>query len=225
MSISALFLFGSRARGDHLSDSDIDLLAASNVSEPTVTGMGPTTLYHYSAEWLATKAKHGDLFIWHIVSEAITIFDPDSVLIELQEAFQFAPSYEEEIRKASDVGWAIASLSDELDHRSINRRLAWSVRTIAIARAAALKTPAFSASALAEVLGYPKIIQLVGQKDKSDLSKKPLDDFLDFLWEFGLPRGDREFNSIEQYTSYFGETDNSVGLKLLEVPTTNSSYL
>lgn len=224
MSISALFLFGSRARGDHSSSSDIDLLAASDVSEPTVTGMGPATLYHYSTDWLATKAGQGDLFVWHIISEALAIFDPDDILVELQEVFQFAPSYADEISKASDVGWAIVSLWNELSAASINRRLAWSVRTIAIARAAASQTPAFSARALSEVLEHPNLIPLVERKDKSELSKKSRYDFMGFLREFGLPRRDGEINSIGQYSSYFRETGNNVGLKLLEVSTAIAGY-
>ncbi|MBN9673715.1 nucleotidyltransferase domain-containing protein [Roseibium aggregatum] len=224
MSISALFLFGSRARGDHSSDSDIDLLAISSVSEPTVTGMGPATLYLYSADWLTAKAEQGDLFVWHIISEALAIFDPHDVLVELQEIFQFAPSYEDEILKASDVGWAIVSLWNELRAISINRRIAWSVRTIAIARAAASQTPAFSAHALAEVLKHPNLISLVEQKDKTELSKKSLYNLMDFLQEFGFPRRDGEISSIDQYVSFFCKTENNVGLKLLEVPAPNSSY-
>lgn len=225
MSISALFLFGSRARGDHSSDSDIDLLAVSNVSEPTMTRIGPATLYHYSTDWLGTKAKQGDLFVWHIISEALAIFDPNDVLAQLQQEFQLSPSYEDEILKASDVGWAIVSLWDELGSSSINRRLAWSVRTIAIARAADLRTPAFSARALAETLGYPKIVSLVAQKDKSELSEKALKDLLDFLTEFGFPKRDGDISSVDQYSSYFAATENKVGLKLLELPITDSSYI
>lgn len=225
MSISALFLFGSRARGDHSNDSDIDLLAASNVSKPKVTGAGPATLYHYSTDWLGAKARQGDLFVWHIISEALAIFDPNCVLEELQKEFRFSPSYEDEILKASDVGWAIASLWDELGDASINRRLAWSVRTIAIARAAGSQTPAFSAQALAEALGCVNIVSLVGQKDKPELSETSLEHLLDFLAEFGFPRRDDDISSVDQYSSYFAETQNEVGLKLLEPPNTLSSYI
>lgn len=224
MSISALFLFGSRARGDHSNDSDIDLLAVSNVSEPMVTGIGPATLYHYSTDWLGAKAKQGDLFVWHIIAEALAIFDPNGVLAKLQKEFQFSSSYEDEILKASDVGWAIASLWDELSAASINRKLAWSVRTIAIARVAGSRTPAFSARALAETLGYPNIVSLVGQKDEAHLSETSLKDLLDFLTEFGCPRRDGDISSADQYSSYFAETQNAVGLKLLELPTTYSNY-
>ena len=224
MNISALFLFGSRARGDHSDVSDIDLLAASNVSEPTVSGMGPARLYHYSNDWLITKANQGDLFVWHIVTEALAIFDPHDILRELKEEFQLAPSYEDEISKASDVGWAVESLWDELGASSTNRWLAWSVRTIAIARAAGMQKTAFSAHALAEALGYPKIVSLVQQKDKPELSEKSLHDYLDFLLEFGFPRRDGEISSIGQYASYFDGTSNEVGLKLLELPAPDSSY-
>ena len=224
MSISALLLFGSRARGDHSNDSDIDLLAASDVSEPTVTGMGPATLYHYNTDWLNSKAKQGDLFVWHLIEEALAIFDPHDFLAELQKQFRFSASYEDEIATASDVGWAIASLWGELDAPSINKRLAWSVRTIAIARAAAMHMPAFSADALAEALGYPNIVSLVGQKDRLELSDESLNSFLRFLAEYGFPRRDGDISCIDQYVSYFTETKNEVGLKLLKPTTFDSNY-
>ena len=143
-------------------------------------------LYHYSSDWLGAKAKQGDLFVWHIITEALAIFDPNGFHVKLQEEFQFSPSYEDEILKASDVGWAIVSLWDELSAASINRKLAWGVRTIAIAQAAGLQKPAFSARALADVLAYPNIVSLVGQKDEAHLSEKSLKDLLDFLAEFGF---------------------------------------
>ena len=224
MSISALFLFGSRARGDHSAGSDIDLLAVSNVSEPMVTGAGPATLYHYNTDWLGTKAKQGDLFVWHIVTEALAVFDPNDVLTKLQDEFQFSRNYEDEILKGSEVGWAIVSLWEELSAASINKKLAWSVRTIAIARAASSQTPAFSAQALAETLGYPNIVSLVGQKDEKHLSEKSLKDFVAFLAEFGFSRRCGDISSVDEYTSYFSETQNEVGLKLLELQSSYSGY-
>lgn len=224
MSISALLLFGSRASGDHSNDSDIDLLAVSDVSEPMVTGKGPATLNQYSTNWLGAKAKQGDLFVWHIIAEVLAIFDSNGVLAKLQKEFQFSSSYEDQILAASDVGWAIASLWNELSAASLNRKLAWSVRTIAIASAASSQTPAFSARALAETLSYPKIVPLVGQKDEAHLSETTLEDFLNFLAEFGFPQRDGDISSFVEYSSYFAETQNEVGLKLLELPAINSSY-
>lgn len=224
MSVSALFLFGSRARGDNSTGSDIDLLAVSNVSKPMVTGAGPATLYHYNSEWLRSKARQGDLFIWHIVTEALAVFDPNDVLPELQNEFRFSQNYESQILKGSEVGWAIASLWGDLSAASINKKLAWSVRTIAIARAASSRRPAFSAQALAETLDYPNIVSLVGQKDEKHLSEKSLTDFVAFLDEFGFSRRCGDISSIDEYTSYFSDTQNEVGLKLLELQTSLSSY-
>ena len=110
------------------------------------------------------------------------------------------------------------------ERRLVNKKHAWSVRTIAIARAAGSRRPAFSAQALAETLDYPNIVSLVGQKDEERLSEKALTDFVAFLDEFGFSRRCGDISSIDEYTSYFSDTQNEVGLKLLKLLTSFSSY-
>lgn len=225
MSISALLLFGSRARGDYSDSSDIDLLAINDVMKPTVSGKGPASLYHYSYDWLSRKANQGDLFVWHIVTEALAVFDPNEQLKELRAEFRFASSYEAEILKASDVGWAISSLWSQLDVRSANRLIAWSVRTISIARAAERQIPAFSASSLAKTLAHPDIRALVEQKNSSTLSQRAVHSLSAFLGEFGYPKRGGEICSVSQYRSFFHDTSNDIGIKLLDPSTFDTNYV
>ena len=171
-----------------------------------VTGARLTNLRRYSTVTVTTR--------FNIVQSAR----------DKQPFVWFSASFEEEIAKASDVGWSIISLWCELDTPSINRRLAWSVRTFAIACAAAIHTPAFSTDALAEALGYPNIVSQAGQRDRLDTSDESLNDLLLFLAEYGFPRRDGVINSIDQYVSYVTKTKNDVGLKLLKPITFDASY-
>ena len=215
MNLSALFLFGSRARGDHSQNSDIDLLAVTDVSEFSVSGSETASLYQYSHAWLASRASKGDLFAWHLVSEAQAVFDPNDFLDHLRGKFRFAESYEEQIEKASDVGWLIASMGTELDAKLANRWLAWSVRTISIAHAAQMRTPAFAAQALASALKQPDIGFLVEQKNQLELSRLSLVKLTKFLTEFGNAETLTGPLSIDEYMCHFRTTENDVGFKIL----------
>lgn len=224
MNLSALFLFGSRARGDHSAGSDIDLLAVNDVSEPTVSGNTTASLFQYSHKWLLAKADQGDLFVWHLVSEAKPVFDPSDVLGELRSRFRFSESYEQQVSKASDVGWMIVSAGLKLDPKLANRWLAWSVRTVSIAHAARAKTPAFSAHALSHTLNCPDITRLVEQKDQPNLSTPLLAKLSDFLITFGTPDISNDLVTEEDYAVHFRKSENDVGLKILGFETRVSGY-
>lgn len=224
MNLSALFLFGSRARGDHSQNSDIDLLAVTDVSEPTASGSQTASLYQYGHEWLTSRASKGDLFVWHLVSEAQAVFDPNDFLDHLRIKFRFAESYEEQIEKASDVGWLVASMGTELEGKLANRWLAWSVRTISIAHAAQMRTPAFAADALASALKQPDIGFLVEQKNLPEFSRHSLIKLTEFLTEFGRAAPLTGTLSTEEYAVHFRKTDNNVGLKVLGLKSRATSY-
>lgn len=215
MNFLALLLFGSRARGDQSSTSDIDLLAVTENDKPTVTGHPKASLYHYSPDWLEAKACGGDLFIWHLVSEALPIYDPDDRLGILKSQFQFSSDYGEQISKASDVAWMIVSSGDGLPPKTANRWLVWSVRTISIAQAANRRTPAFSTDALAEILNYPDISMLVKQKDKVVFEEEIGHVLRKFLLYFGAMEPSPTLQTLDDFESYFTQSKNEIGVSIL----------
>ena len=78
-----------------------------------------------------------------------------------------------------------------------------------------LPKPAFSGSALAEVLGYPDIEVLVRQKDRKtfdDAARRLLKKFLGAL---GSGKPIHTLHSIDRFRSHFESTDNEVGLTIL----------
>ena len=103
MSVKALLLYGSRARRESQSKSDIDLLAvtAMPVKLKTVTQNDVTISICHQAE-IIRHAQGGDLFVLHIVTEAKVLFDWNSVLPSIQAAFRYKDDYSREIRLASD---------------------------------------------------------------------------------------------------------------------------
>lgn len=215
MNLLALFLFGSRARGDQSITSDIDLLAVTNNDNPTVSGVSIASLFHYSPEWLEAKADEGDLFLWHLVSEARPIYDPEDYLGKLKKWFRFSSDYAEQISFASDIAWMIVSSGSDLPPKIANRWLAWSVRTISIAHVAGRQKPAFSATALAEALNYSDISALVAQKDEvifPDAIRFVLEAF---LRQFGAVRPNPSLQTLGDFEDYFLQSENEVGTSIL----------
>lgn len=215
MNVLALILFGSRARGDQSITSDIDLLVVTETENPTVTGPPKARLYHYSPRWLEAKALDGDLFIWHLISEALPIYDPADMLGSLNQQFCFKPTYDEQISFGSDVAWMIVRCGNQLPPSTANRWLAWSVRTISIARVAAQRTPAFSANGLAKALQYPNISALVAQKDAEAFSAEIGTVLSSFLLTFGAAEPSSRLRTLSEFEGHFLQSGNQVGADIL----------
>ena len=223
--LEALLLFGSRARGDHSPSSDIDLLAITDTAEPTVSGSKSASMYQYNRKWLQQKCADGDLFLWHVVSEATPVYDPADLLGELRQNFQLSKNYQDKVEHASDVAWMMLSARPELAPATANRWLAWSVRTISIAKAAQQKIPAFSSAALAEALGWPLIVKLIGQKDVDHLEDAIAPILLDFLVHFGTPKPSLIEENLENFEELFRRTKNAVGLSVISNAGADSGYV
>ena len=89
--VSAILLFGSRAREDNSRGSDTDLLLISPPGEPQHKAIGHLSMFFYPWEKLAADARDGDLFVCHIVHEAKPVFDPLGQLDDLRRGHaQFA---------------------------------------------------------------------------------------------------------------------------------------
>ena len=216
MNFIALLLFGSRARGDQSKNSDIDLLSVVENEAPSVTGPPQASLYQYSPSWLESKAKDGDLFIWHLVSEALPIYDPADRLGVLKSQFRFKSNYDEQISKASDVAWMIVRFGEQIPPLTANRWLAWSVRTISIARAADQRTPAFSANALVKAHRYQDIFTLVAQKDAKAFSTTVGMVLRDFLLTFGITEPSSYPQTLSDFDNHFLQSGNLIGRSILK---------
>jgi predicted nucleotidyltransferase len=83
---TALFLYGSHARGDAEKTSDVDVLQVT----PTHTApyaVGRVNVTCYTLEQLLRLARRGGLFTRHLVEEALPLADPQDVLGALRSAY------------------------------------------------------------------------------------------------------------------------------------------
>lgn len=91
----AAFVFGSVARGQGDAQSDLDLLAVvqdgcGKVAEEDVLAHVPDEMQAFepSVSWygynrISEMFRNGELFAWHLHQEAVPVYDPESVLLNL----------------------------------------------------------------------------------------------------------------------------------------------
>jgi hypothetical protein len=83
---SAVFLFGSYARGDQDAESDIDVLQVTPTRAKSYT-RGKINVTCYTRDQLLSMANSGSLFVRHIILEGMAIIDPDNLLQTLKNTF------------------------------------------------------------------------------------------------------------------------------------------
>jgi len=91
---TALFLYGSYARGDAEETSDVDILQVTAVhTAPYAVGRLNVTCY--TGDQLLRLARSGGLFARHLVEEALPIVDPQDLLGMLKSAYVPPRSYQD----------------------------------------------------------------------------------------------------------------------------------
>jgi predicted nucleotidyltransferase len=224
MSIIALALFGSCARRDDNAASDVDLLAVVEGGKRWNRSERRINTSFYGRRLLLSMSSEGNLFALHLVHEARTLYDGGHFFQGFRAAFRYKSSYESEIKEASDVGWFIFRRFREFQDGSIAaRKVAWSVRTILIARAAENRQPIFAADALADFANSPAVRSLIKVKSEEMIPTKIIDDLGDFLLTFGA----REPVAIKAGTlsdqmAYFQDERSGVALGLIKALTKGS---
>jgi nucleotidyltransferase-like protein len=165
-------LYGSRARGDAGTDSDVDLLVLSGKArEPYQDGLVSVTVY--TPKQLRRMCEAGSLFALHLVMEGQILADPSGTLRETLETYRAPVSYDALIDEVT----AAAKILD-LDTAQIAKnpigltRLAlYLVRTAAITRyIEQTGDAAFSLEVIAAALELPRLPELfVGREDSENL--------------------------------------------------------
>lgn len=225
MSILAVVLFGSRARGDQTAGSDTDLLFATNEESGRHVTRGNISISFYGMEDLRRRARRGDLFLCHVLQEGRTLYDPDARIDELHGLFRLKASYAPEIRGAADLGWLLARVGSTWpDRRLAARRMAWCVRTILIARSAEAGEPRFSLEALAARSPEPSLVRLLVEGKDREATENSAEGLAHFLSVLRLADPCPQTTEPAAYHALFKRTHNDIGLAFLRRPVSSEPY-
>jgi len=215
MGIAATLLFGSLARADHAGGSDTDLLMINLEDETRHVSVGHLSLFIYPWRQLESDARMGDLFVCHLVHEAKPLVDPDGYLPKLQKAFGFRASYQDDIQRASDLGWYLVRFGDDLNTRLLAKRVLWCVRTILIARSADRRLPIFGPHQLAEETRSEAAREILRHRhdERDDARARQL--LRAFLEAEVEPPRDLDALNRQRFLERFVATSNKVALQTL----------
>lgn len=212
--ISAILLFGSRAREDNSRGSDTDLLLISPPGTLQHKSIGHLSMFFYPWEKLAADAHDGDLFVCHIVREAKPVFDPLGQLDQLRSLFKLRSSYAREIGHARELGWFLDQHASALNSNLVVRRMVWCVRTILIAQLAEQGAPVFAPAALATAA--PSAGDLLAGRHQRRLDSAIRQRFRQYLAQEGGNRPLPANATLEDYRALFAQSSNKVGLQTIE---------
>lgn len=212
--VSAILLFGSRAREDYGRGSDTDLLLISPPGVPKHKSIGQLSMFFYQWEKLSEDARDGNLFVCHIVREAKPLFDPLGQLNQLRSQFQLRTSYAREIGHARDLGWFLDRHADALKSNVLVRRMVWCVRTMVIAHLAERGVPAFAPSALATASPFAADLLAHRHQRRSDAIMRQR--FRQYLMHENCSPTLPDGATVDDYRAMFMQTENKVGLQTIE---------
>ncbi|TBW33074.1 nucleotidyltransferase domain-containing protein [Siculibacillus lacustris] len=214
MAVIALSLFGSRARGDNNSNSDVDLLAVVDDNTMKSKSISKSNFAFYPIAFIENMFKSGDLFALHLKMESITIYDPTKVMDRLKNSFMYKSTYYNERNNAIDAGYLlIRMLKNGRDIHDINKKLSWCVRTILIAESAELRAPKFSIDSLAAE--NEEIRALIRIKDSPRPETHIIPTFEKFITQINERSSALIPNDADDLIEYFKLNNNTMALKIL----------
>lgn len=213
--VSAILLFGSRAREDNSRGSDTDLLLIGPPGTTKHKSIGHLSMFFYPWEKLQADARDGDLFVCHIVREAKPVFDPLSQLDQLRSQFRLRTSYAREITHARDLGWFLDRHGGALTSDVVVRRMVWCIRTILIARLAERGRPAFAPLELA-MAAPASAAELLADRHQRRLDVAMRQRFRQYMMQEDVSPALPSEATIDDYRSLFLRTGNKVGMQTIE---------
>ena len=184
---------------------------------PRHSCIGNLSLSFYPRRQLLQKARVGDLFIGHLVHEAVVIHDPFDLLLELRNAYRVSPNLRTEIVNAADLGYMILDHSSQFDDVILNRRIAWVVRTILIARAIESGQHVYAAGQLATMFNEPDALTLIVAKDEKNIQEDRLKSFRRLLLKWSEKNRPFGWYPLSYYEALFLSTGNIFGSKTLKL--------
>lgn len=165
MTDPVLVLYGSKARGDARSGSDVDLLLAldgEDLAPPTITH--GVSLHRYPRGWLEKSARGGTLFSYHVAFEGIPLEDRGDFIGRLRNLFALKVSYQDELVLGASVMKLLLEKDWEANFAA-RQRFFWALRTVLIAASTRAGPPKFAADALERLSGVIGVADLIDARD------------------------------------------------------------
>jgi predicted nucleotidyltransferase len=156
----AVMLYGSRARGVHRPDSDVDVLQLVP-SRPSSYTEGRVSVAAYTSAHLMLLARRGSLFVRHLRDEGVVLEDRCEVLAEILAAYRPPADYEALKR---DLALALAATSATgagAFSVGILRLAVYSARTALYVRAVESGHLTFDVERASAACGTPKMAALI----------------------------------------------------------------
>lgn len=222
--VSAILLFGSRARRDDARGSDTDLLLIVPAGEPKHLSFDNFSMFLYSWPKLLADAAGGDLFVCHLVREAKSVFDPSDRLGRLRAAFRLRANYGDAIGHACDLGWFLDRFGATLNTGIVARRMIWCVRTILIAKSAQMGMPTFGAQALTAFSASAAAPELLAARHQRRVDTQLRSRFRRFMADECGSSAWHVEATFSDYMSRFVNTGNKVALQTLKQSDERGSY-
>lgn len=113
---------------------------------------------------LRHKAKDGDLFLLHLITEGKPVFDPSDLFSIIRSDFLYKDTYRKEKIQASMIISLLAD-SDYLESRTVRKRYVWGLRTLLIATAAEARIPIFGSAQLAKWSGISDLKEVIDRRN------------------------------------------------------------
>lgn len=177
--VRGLLIYGSRARGDAVAGSDLDLLGLVDHPRPS-TSAGDVNISYYTLEQLSTGI--GTLFGAHLKRDAKVIWDDDGSLAAAIDSMGEVDT-DRLLRRASRMTELFTSPERDLPRYlpGLLREARYLLRSCLYTRALAAGDPCFSVRELAERHDDPELAILLASRQAHEPSADDLNECLSRL--------------------------------------------
>src|SRR5687767_14052986 len=114
----AVWLYGSEARGDASSYSDVDILQVGEGSVPVILHASyvgrKISFSHYGWDEIGRMAEYGSLFLYHLKAEATVFYESPDAVGRLRTMLNSLPHYQRARRDVKAFRQSLIDISAEL---------------------------------------------------------------------------------------------------------------